>query len=98
MSRHAGGDTADADFDGSPSPLRARTTASRSCAQALSRRERGQDRPEFTLAEVYGFEARLSAIYPGNNNVGPKIRQQLQMLRDMGWLAFNGRGTYRRTE
>ncbi|WP_395650768.1 hypothetical protein [Brevundimonas sp.] len=27
----------------------------------------------------------------------PKIRQQLQVLRDKGWLAFNGRGTYRRT-
>jgi type II restriction enzyme len=54
-------------------------------------------RPEFTLAEVYGFEARLSAIYPANNNVRPKIRQQLQVLRDMGWLAFSGRGSYRRT-
>lgn len=54
-------------------------------------------RPEFTLAEVYAQEARLSALYPGNNNVRPKIRQQLQVLRDRGWLAFNGRGTYRRT-
>ena len=54
-------------------------------------------RPEFTLADVYAFEKRLSAIYPANNNVRPKIRQQLQVLRDMGWLAFNGRGTYRRT-
>jgi type II restriction enzyme len=53
--------------------------------------------PEFTLAEVYAFEARLSAIYPANNNVRPKIRQQLQVLRDMGWLAFSGRGAYRRT-
>jgi hypothetical protein len=26
----------------------------------------------------------------------PKIRQQLQVLRDQGWLAFSGRGTYRR--
>ncbi len=54
-------------------------------------------RPEFTLADVYGFEGQLAAIYPGNNNVRPKIRQQLQVLRDMGWLTFNGRGTYRRT-
>ncbi len=60
------------------------------CVEAIGR-------PEFTLAEVYGFEARLSATYPGNNNVRPKIRQQLQVLRDMGWLEFNGRGTYRRT-
>ena len=53
-------------------------------------------RPEFTLDEVYAHEAALAALYPGNNNVRPKIRQQLQVLRDRGWLAFSGRGTYRR--
>ena len=52
-------------------------------------------RPEFTLEDVYAFEARLSAIYPGNNNVRPKIRQQLQVLRDNGFLEFTGRGHYR---
>lgn len=55
-------------------------------------------RPEFTLDEVYAQEARLAALYPGNNNVRAKIRQQLQVLRDRGWLAFGERrGTYRRT-
>ncbi len=54
-------------------------------------------RPEFELADVYAFEARLSAIYPGNNNVRPKIRQQLQVLRDSGYLEFLGRGRYRLT-
>ena len=55
-------------------------------------------RPEFTLAEVYAHEVRLAALYPGNRNVRPKIRQQLQVLRDRGWLAFGDkRGTYRRT-
>ena len=53
-------------------------------------------RPEFTLDDVYSHEARLAALYPANNNVRPKIRQQLQVLRDRGWLEFNGRGTYRR--
>ena len=52
-------------------------------------------RPEFTLAEVYAFEPRLAAIYPDNRNVRPKIRQQLQVLRDHGWLEFTGRATYR---
>lgn len=41
--------------------------------------------------------AVLTILYPGNNNVRPKIRQQLQVLRDRGWLEFNGRGVYRRT-
>ena len=54
-------------------------------------------RAEFTLADVYAFEPRLAALYPGNSNVRPKIRQQLQVLRDRGWLAFGDRrGTYRR--
>lgn len=54
-------------------------------------------RDAFTLDEVYAQEARLAALYPGNRNVRPKIRQQLQVLRDRGWLAFDGGGRYRRT-
>jgi type II restriction enzyme len=53
-------------------------------------------RPEFELSDVYAFEARLSALYPSNNNVKPKIRQQLQVLRDNGYLEFLGGGRYRR--
>jgi type II restriction enzyme len=51
--------------------------------------------PEFELEDVYAFEGRLSAIYPHNNNVRPKIRQQLQVLRDNGYLEFMSRGRYR---
>jgi type II restriction enzyme len=53
-------------------------------------------RPEFTLEDVYAFEPLLSQLYPDNRNVRPKIRQQLQILRDHGWLEFEGRGRYRR--
>jgi type II restriction enzyme len=56
---------------------------------------RGSGAESFTLADMYGFEERLSAIYPGNRHVRPKIRQQLQVLRDRGWLEFLGRGRYR---
>ncbi len=52
-------------------------------------------RVAFTLEDVYGFEDRLKAIYPGNQNVRPKIRQQLQVLRDQGYLDFLGCGRYR---
>ena len=52
-------------------------------------------KPEFDLDEVYAFEAHLSTIYPGNNNVRPKVRQQLQALRDNGYLEFLGSGRYR---
>jgi len=49
----------------------------------------------FTLDQAYGFERELSLIYPSNNNIRPKIRQQLQVLRDSGLLIFEGHGTYR---
>lgn len=51
--------------------------------------------PNFTLADIYEFESELSAIFPRNNNVRPKIRQQLQVLRDGGYLEFLGNGVYR---
>ena len=51
---------------------------------------------EFLLSDVYAFEDGLSALYPENNSVRPKIRQQLQVLRDNGFLEFIGRGRYRR--
>ena len=51
---------------------------------------------EFTLADMYSCEEHLAALYPMNNNVRPKIRQQLQVLRDNGFLEFVARGRYRR--
>jgi type II restriction enzyme len=50
---------------------------------------------EFTLAEVYAHAGSLAKLHPQNRHVQPKIRQQLQMLRDMGLLEFVGRGCYR---
>ncbi|WP_245303845.1 DpnI domain-containing protein [Agrobacterium bohemicum] len=50
----------------------------------------------FTLDNVYSFTRYLSEIYPNNNNVKAKIRQQLQILRDNGYLEFLGAGIYRR--
>jgi type II restriction enzyme len=50
---------------------------------------------EFQIEDVYAFEKQLSDLYPGNNNVKPKIRQQLQFLRDRGYLDFVSRGYYR---
>lgn len=58
------------------------------CVEALGKRE-------FALDDVYASESALSTVYPGNNNVRPKIRQQLQVLRDKGYLDFVSRGYYR---
>lgn len=49
---------------------------------------------DFALSDVYLFEKELSAIFPLNNNVRAKIRQQLQVLRDAGFLEFLGSGRY----
>jgi type II restriction enzyme len=50
---------------------------------------------EFTLEELYRFESELSMRHPNNNFVKDKIRQQLQILRDKGYLEFVTRGKYR---
>ena len=51
---------------------------------------------EFTLDEMYSYTNLLQSKHPGNNNVQPKIRQQLQILRDKGFLEFTSRGHYRK--
>ena len=58
------------------------------CVELLGKRD-------FTLEEVYAFERRLGDLYPGNENVRPKIWQQLQYLRDRGFIDFISRGNYR---
>lgn len=58
------------------------------CVEAIGKRE-------FQIEDVYAFEKRLGQLYPGNKNVKPKIRQQLQYLRDRGYLDFVSRGYYR---
>jgi type II restriction enzyme len=49
----------------------------------------------FSLSDAYIFEAHLAKLYPENNNVRPKIRQQLQVLRDTGIIQFEARGLYK---
>jgi type II restriction enzyme len=53
------------------------------------------DKKEFTLGEAYAFEPQLSKLHPNNRRVRPKIRQQLQVLRDKGFIDFLGGGSYR---
>jgi type II restriction enzyme len=50
---------------------------------------------EFVLDDVYAFERKLSRLYPDNRHVRQKIRQQLQVLRDHGYIEFLDRGQYR---
>jgi len=48
----------------------------------------------FSLQELYQLEPYLQQIHPLNQNVRPKIRQQLQVLRDLGMIEFTKPGNY----
>ena len=50
----------------------------------------------FTLQQVYQYAEVLKAKHNLNRNVEAKIRQQLQFLRDRGFIKFIGRGVYRK--
>lgn len=52
---------------------------------------------EFTLDDIYAFENELSKLHPENKHIKDKIRQQLQVLRDKGYLEFVSRGNYQLT-
>ncbi|MEA3255445.1 MAG: hypothetical protein U9Q22_06385 [Candidatus Altiarchaeota archaeon] len=48
----------------------------------------------FTLQELYTYEEYLQENHPNNKNIKPKIRQQLQFLRNKRYLEFLGNGRY----
>jgi type II restriction enzyme len=50
----------------------------------------------FSLNQVYVFAGLLKLKYPNNNHIKDKIRQQLQLLRDKGFIEFISRGHYRK--
>ncbi len=51
---------------------------------------------EFSLSEVYTFVETLQKQHIKNHNIEAKIRQQLQILRDKGFIEFLGNGFYRK--
>ena len=67
-----------------------------SCIRVLERETQAK---EFTLRDFYArFEAELASRHVDNRNIRPKIRQQMQVLRDGDILSFvDNRGRYRLT-
>jgi type II restriction enzyme len=45
---------------------------------------------------MYSFVEELRVKHPNNNNIEAKIRQQLQFLRDKGFIDFSSRGIYKK--
>jgi len=52
----------------------------------------------FTLKQIYAFVEELKIKHPMNNNIEAKIRQQLQFLRDKGFIDFSSRGNYKKID
>lgn len=52
-------------------------------------------KPEFTNDDIYAFERELEQLHPGNRHIRDKIRQQLQVLRDTGFLIHLTRREWR---
>jgi type II restriction enzyme len=50
--------------------------------------------PGFLLSDVYESAPHLQRLHPANRHVKEKIRQQLQVLRDMKLITFDGKGRY----
>jgi type II restriction enzyme len=57
--------------------------------------QRGVPTNTFTTSDVYAFTRELEKLHPDNRHVRDKIRQQLQVLRDMGFLRHVERGLWR---
>lgn len=54
------------------------------------------DNDVFFISEVYSFEKELQRLHPDNRNIEPKIRQQLQYLRNIGLIEFIRPGLYKK--
>jgi type II restriction enzyme len=48
----------------------------------------------FYLEDIYKYDKYFKEMHPENNNIQAKIRQQLQILRDNGIIAFKDKGQY----
>ncbi len=61
------------------------------CVEQISQKE-------FSLKDVYLYAEHLKKLHLANHNIEAKIRQQLQILRDKGFIEFLGHGQYRKQE
>ena len=55
---------------------------------------RSMGKSEFTNADIYAFVPHFEKLHPGNRHIKDKIRQQLQILRDTGFLRSPSRGLW----
>jgi type II restriction enzyme len=75
-------------------PLEEISTKERGWTLDVLRALRSLGKVEFTNDDVYAFAPQLERLHPNNRHVRDKIRQQLQVLRDRGFLVQVGRGVW----
>ncbi|HEV2299893.1 MAG TPA: DpnI domain-containing protein [Candidatus Acidoferrales bacterium] len=56
---------------------------------------RSLGKQEFNLSDIYALEDQFKSLHPDNRHIRDKIRQQLQVLRDLRLLQFLRPGHYR---
>ena len=78
-------------------PLREIKAAQRGWTLDVLNVVRSLGKAEFTNGDVYARDRELEKLHPDNRNVRPKIRQQLQVLRDAGFLLHVESGHWRIT-
>jgi type II restriction enzyme len=76
-------------------PLAKKSAEQRGWTLLTLRMVRVLNRNYFNLQDLYALENEFAQVYPDNHHIRDKIRQQLQILRDLGVLAFEERGEYR---
>lgn len=76
-------------LDGVSTSARGWLVAVMNCVERINKNE-------FTLRDMYECVPYLQSLFPNNRNVEAKVRQQLQVLRDKGWLTFLGSGKYKK--
>jgi len=76
-------------------PLAGKSAEQRGWTLLTLRMVRALQKTSFNLQDLYAMENEFARAYPENRHIKDKIRQQLQILRDQGVLAFESRGEYR---
>lgn len=75
-------------------PLEAFPLEERGWALDVLRIVRDLGKREFSNSDVYAFQQQLERLHPRNRHVRDKIRQQLQVLRDRGFIVQVSRGVW----
>lgn len=75
-------------------PLKEINSQERGWTLDILRIIRSLGKKEFKNSDIYDFESQLHKLHPDNNHVQAKIRQQLQFLRNKGFLMPVQRGIW----